>query len=185
MLGAWIWGGRCRGGERGTGGASSTDGLAVLVLELLGEQMGTVLEVADRLAAKYGDRLEVADGELYPLVQYLEDRGFVAREPLGGSTAYTVTEAGFAFVAERSRAEAPPRRGWHGHPHHGHAPHHHGLHGIREVYHDLHELMHMVKRGWRSGRLDEARLRRVHAILDVARRDLSACLHGEADAGRA
>ena len=54
------------------------DGLAVAILKLLEEQMGTALEVTQRLEQRFEGRLDIGAGEVYPLLQYLEDRGFIA-----------------------------------------------------------------------------------------------------------
>lgn len=144
--------------------------MALVLLRLLEEQMGTALELVDRLKSRFGARLSFEAGEIYPLLQYLEDRGFVTQEPIGDRKVYAVTEAGFAFLAEQSRAEqeaaqTPPRDeeafcGWG--PHQGpwgrgpwgHAPwarghHHRGPwgHGHRPhpPMHELRELIHEFK----------------------------------------
>src|SRR5690349_11870952 len=103
--------------------------LAVLILKLLEEQMGTALEVMDRLDAKFGGRLAFDSSEIYPMLQYLEDRGFVVQEPIGDRKAYAVTEAGFAHLAEQARQAPEAEEGFQV-PHggrHGHGPwgHHH------------------------------------------------------------
>jgi DNA-binding PadR family transcriptional regulator len=185
-----FWGARDRRGETALG---------VVILKLLEEQMSTSIELVRRLEERYGGRLAFDASEVYPMLQYLEDRGFVTQEPIGDRKAYAVTEAGFAYMAEQGRQEREAEaagEAWtgrggshhHGHHHHHHGHHHwhhHDHHGHHHHFHELHHLAHDIKQlarlfkhEMRAGRMNPERMARLRAIVDRARRDIEACLRG-------
>jgi DNA-binding PadR family transcriptional regulator len=181
------------------------DGLAVAILKLLEEQMGTAPDVTQRLEQRFEGRLDIGAGEVYPLLQYLEDRGFIAQEALGTGKVYGVTEAGFAFLAEQAhkpREDRPEdffrgRERGHdrGHPH-GRGPwgHHHGHHGWGHhhehhrqwvgLFHDAKHLLRDFKHEFRRQGLDPQRVERIREIMDRARREIHEVLR-ERDHGLA
>ena len=161
---------------RGRHEPRSADAQAIVVLRALEEQLGTPLEIVQRLEKQHGEHLG-AD-EVYPLLQYLEDRGFIAPEPIGDKKAYAVTEAGFAFLAEAARPGAGRGQARGGR----HAFHDLGFIGLLV---DLKHLGRQFKHELRRGRLDEARLVRIREILERTRRDLDAVLHAAPDHGLA
>lgn len=169
------------------------DALAVVVLRLLEEQMGTAIELVKRIEERFGGRLAFEPSEIYPMLQYLEDRGFVTQEPIGDRKVYAVTEAGFAYLAEQGRATSEAGAGdeacWPGRHHHGHRHHWHhhprSFHEFHGLMHDAKRLMHLFKHAMRSGRLSPERMARLRAILDRAHRDIEDCLRGGSEHGLA
>ncbi|MDB5102026.1 MAG: hypothetical protein JWM80_6447 [Cyanobacteria bacterium RYN_339] len=163
------------------------DGLAIAILRLLEEQMGTALDVSRRLEQRFEGRLDISAGEVYPLLQYLEDRGFVTQEPVGDGKVYSVTEAGFAHLAGQAAASRPDTaedftrgrgpRGHHGWHHHRHDPH--DLRYAVTLFHEIKDLARTFKHELRRGTLDRARVDRIREILDRARREIAQTLHAD------
>jgi DNA-binding PadR family transcriptional regulator len=164
------------------------DGLAIAILKLLEEQMGSALDITQRLEQRFEGRLDISAGEVYPILQYLEDRGFVTQEAVGPGKVYVVTEAGFTHLAQQAnqphadqaedfiRQEGRGRgcgfRGrWH------HHRHHHDHFALAGLLHDAKHFKHLFKHALRGGRLDPHRIERIRTILDRARREIEAVLH--------
>lgn len=172
------------------------DGLAVAILKLLEEQMGTALDVTQRLEQRFEGRLDIGAGEVYPLLQYLEDRGFIAQEPVGNGKVYGVTEAGFAFLAEQANKPREDRpedffRGRERGHDRGHDRGHRGWHHHHEhhrqwvgLFHDAKHLLRDFKHEFRHQRLEPQRVERIREIMDRARREIQEVLR-ERDHGLA
>lgn len=167
--------------------ARGQDATLLAILAELKEQMGTALDLVKRLEAKHGE-LALDASDIYPLLQYLEDRGFVTLEPVGDQKVYAVTEAGFAFYEERRNRRATPggdrdffraEGGWR-----GHRERHRAMHAlwhdprVHDLFHEIKHLGRSFKRAMRHGQLDRTRLERIHAIIARAAREVDETLAG-------
>jgi PadR family transcriptional regulator, regulatory protein PadR len=83
--------------------------LEALVLAALGGERLHGYELAKRIASRSGGALKIGEGQLYPTLHKLEERGMVTAEwvPQEGKPSrktYALTESGVAELAEKKSA---------------------------------------------------------------------------------
>jgi len=74
-----------------------------LILDLLKEKPRHGYEIIRELEEKTGGFYAPSPGAVYPTLQWLEEGGYVTSEAKEGKKTYTITEAGLAFLAEKSK----------------------------------------------------------------------------------
>jgi len=80
--------------------------LKFMVLALLGEKPMHGYEVMQRLEDESGGYYSASPGSVYPVLQMLQDQGYVDSEEVEGKRVYRITEAGKSFLEEhRERAD--------------------------------------------------------------------------------
>jgi DNA-binding PadR family transcriptional regulator len=148
--------------------------LKYLFLDLLREKPRHGYDLIRAIEERSGGRYAASPGAVYPILQMLEDQGYVEAERADGRKTYRITPAGEAFLQENAATVEEIHRRIAG------AWDHHGLHG--EWAGMLHELAHC---GRVFGRLQKVRhmrpetTRKVLAILERARRELEQVLEEE------
>jgi DNA-binding PadR family transcriptional regulator len=80
--------------------------LKYMILSLLAEKPMHGYEVMQRLESESGGVYSASPGSVYPVLQLLQDQGYVVPEEADGKRVYRITEAGRRFLEEnRSRAD--------------------------------------------------------------------------------
>ncbi|MEJ2186024.1 MAG: PadR family transcriptional regulator [Gemmatimonadota bacterium] len=93
-------------GRRGHGRVFERGDLKYMVLALLEEKAMHGYEVMQRLEDESGGYYSASPGSVYPVLQMLQDQGYVDSEEVEGKRVYRITESGRAFLDEhRDRAE--------------------------------------------------------------------------------
>jgi DNA-binding PadR family transcriptional regulator len=77
-------------------------GYMALILDVLNERPGNGYDVVNALEEKLGDQFTASPGSIYPVLQLLEDAGYVKVEPAGDRKAFAVTDEGRKYLEERS-----------------------------------------------------------------------------------
>ncbi|MDB5102027.1 MAG: transcriptional regulator, PadR family [Cyanobacteria bacterium RYN_339] len=120
-------------------------------------------------------RYTASPGAVYPILQMMEDQGYVAASHADGRKTYAVTPAGEAFLDEnRATVEEVRRRMRGGHDHHG-------PEDWVAAAHELARFGHIFGRGRPFKHLRPEAARRVAAILARARGEIEAILASELD----
>jgi len=108
-FGAWA---ACCGPETGFKGRQARGrffgrgDLRYLILKLLAERPMHGYEVMQALAQEASGLYTPSAGSVYPVLQLLQDQGYVTSEERDGKRVYSITEAGKAFLEEnRERVE--------------------------------------------------------------------------------
>ncbi len=76
--------------------------LKYMVLRLLAEQPMHGYQVMQRLEEEAGGFYTASPGSVYPVLQMLQDEGYVTSEEVDGKRVYTITEEGRAFLERHS-----------------------------------------------------------------------------------
>jgi DNA-binding PadR family transcriptional regulator len=95
------------GGRRFRGGRVFDRGdLRYMVLRLLADRPMHGYEVMQALGKEAGGWYTPSAGSVYPVLQLLQDQGYVTSEDRDGKKVYSITESGRAFLQEnRDRVE--------------------------------------------------------------------------------
>lgn len=115
-------------------------------------------------------------GSVYPTLQLLEDQGLVTSKQEEGKRVYTITDAGRAFLTERSDTmddvRARMTEGW------GHrlAP------DLRDLMDEMRQLGQLVvAQGARGGLRDPETIRRMRDLVRRTRHEVETIFRGESD----
>src|SRR5690606_26339634 len=80
--------------------------LKYMILRLLAEKPMHGYEVMQRLEEETGGFYSASPGSVYPVLQMLQDEGYLRSSEVDGKRVYTLTEEGEAFLRRhRDRAE--------------------------------------------------------------------------------
>ncbi|MGH3739102.1 MAG: PadR family transcriptional regulator [Micromonosporaceae bacterium] len=90
------------GGRRGRGGRRNRGDVRSAVLLLISEQPMHGYQLIGEIAERSEGMWRPSAGSVYPVLQQLEDEGLVRIERVEGRRVVHLTEAGTAYVAERS-----------------------------------------------------------------------------------
>jgi DNA-binding PadR family transcriptional regulator len=94
------------GGSRTRGRMFDRGDLRYMVLALLEERPMHGYEVMQALEKEAGGWYTPSPGSVYPVLQLLQDQGYVTSEERDGKRTYSITDAGRAFLEEnRDRVE--------------------------------------------------------------------------------
>lgn len=135
--------------------------LLALVLDNLAAEAGSGYEVVNSLERRLEGQYEVGPSAVYPVLRLAEDAGFVRAEVQGGRTAYALTDTGLGFVGER-REQIDSF--WD------------GLTKSRErsslfdAIRSLRGMAREIKDDFRTGELDDAKMTRIKAAIEAARK---------------
>ena len=92
---------RGRGGPfEGHGGRVRRGGIKFLVLETLLEQPRHGYDVMEQFERRRGFR--PSPGSIYPVLQMLEEGGYISGSEVDGKRVFTITDSGRALYAERA-----------------------------------------------------------------------------------
>lgn len=92
---------RGRGGPfEGRGGRIRRGGIKFLVLETLFEQPRHGYDIMEQFERRRGFR--PSPGSIYPVLQMLEEGGYIAGSEVDGKRVFTITDSGKALYAERA-----------------------------------------------------------------------------------
>lgn len=142
---------------------SEQGGLSPLVLDVLREAPASGLELLQRLEERLKGVFDASPETLYPVLQLLEDQGYVTGERQGDRKVFSVTDAGRSFLTEQADTLAAS---WE--------------RASAGRYHaELHDLMGSFKSLARlfvgraaQGRLDPQRVARIRTIIERAKKDI-------------
>jgi DNA-binding PadR family transcriptional regulator len=98
--GAWWWPGGQRHGFRGK--VFDRGDLKFMILRLLARKSMHGYEVMQALEQESGGWYAASAGSVYPVLQMLQDQGYVSSEERDGKRVYSITAEGRAFL-ERNR----------------------------------------------------------------------------------
>jgi DNA-binding PadR family transcriptional regulator len=94
-----------RGEEHEHEGLSLSDkGFMALTLDILEDKPGNGYDVVKALEERLVDVHAVGPASIYPVLQLLEDAGYVRAETVEDRKTYGVTDAGRAYLEERKEA---------------------------------------------------------------------------------
>jgi DNA-binding PadR family transcriptional regulator len=144
--------------------------LKYVFLDLLKEKPRHGYDLIRALEERFSGQYTASPGTVYPVLQMLEDMGYVSVEQQDGRKTYTVTPAGDLFLAERQTQiqEIWQRaRGYCGSW---------GHEDFTDMMEELRELGTLFGRGGRMGRLDSGRVALIRDVLGNARREIEAIL---------
>lgn len=167
--------GRGRGGfGPGPGRFFDRGDLKYVILDLLKDQPRHGYDVIRALEDDFAGFYNPSPGSVYPTLQLLEDQGYLTSSQLDGKRVYAITDAGRAFLAERSaqvealRARIAERRGFGQQPEAG------------ELFGEMRQLGALLFRLGSSGAFqDPERLRRLREVVARARREIEAIVGDE------
>lgn len=151
-----------------------------VLLGLLRERPMYGYEMIKALEEKSGGFYTPSPGSVYPTLQMLEERGFVASEEIEGKKVYRITETGRVLLEERPQQEffGPP---WMRH-HHGRGEPPHGprpeVKALRVEAMEVARLFAIAGRGAIS---DPEKAVRLRSIIARARKDLVEMIYGESE----
>lgn len=187
-----------RGGPFGFGGPPRMFGrgdLKYALLDLLRDRPKHGYEMIKDLEDRSGGFYTPSAGAIYPTLQLLEDRSWVAVEMVEGKKVYSITDAGRQALSEhqeRAGATGPfpggpggpdPRGGW---GHHRHGPGPFGWQGrseLRTLAHQTREVAQLMRVAVMSSGGDPERLARLQGIVERTRGDLLAFLNESRSGG--
>jgi len=104
-FGAWaeFCGPRAAGrARRGRGRMFDRGDLRYMILRLLAEQPMHGYEVMQALSREAAGLYSPSAGSVYPVLQLLQDQGYVTSEERDGKRVYEITDTGRAFLEENS-----------------------------------------------------------------------------------
>ncbi len=180
-----------RGGPFAFGGPPRMFGrgdLKYALLDLLRDHPKHGYEMIKDLEDRSGGFYTPSAGAIYPTLQLLEDRGWVAVEMVEGKKVYSITDAGQQeLTSHQERAGAagptpggPGPRGW---GHRGHGPFGGGPFGgrgrseLHTLAHQSREVTQLMRVAVMSSGGDPERLARLQSIVERTRSDLLAFLN--------
>lgn len=138
-----------------------------MLLELLVERPKHGYEMIKELEARYAGFYAPSPGSVYPTLQMLEDRGYVRSNTEDGKRVYAITDEGRAYLKTQQETGG-------GHKRHGRdfgaSPE------MRAFAREVFDFGRAVMQAARSANNDPARLARVRAVVDTARREIYAIL---------
>lgn len=140
--------------------------LKYVILELLRDRPMHGYEVMRALEERSRGAYTASPGSVYPVLQSLEDEGYVSSEETDGRKVYTITDAGRAFLDDnRDRVEQILRRIGEFARHFSGAP-------VTDVTRSFVRLAHASFEQTVRRVGDEDSLERVREILETAARDI-------------
>ncbi|HEY9766202.1 MAG TPA: PadR family transcriptional regulator [Chroococcales cyanobacterium] len=148
--------------------------LKYVVLDLLAERPRHGYDIIQALEERHRGRYSPSPGSVYPILQMLEDMGYVSAEAREGRKVYTVTDSGRAFLEENRRtldeirARVERCQGFHGELHEA----------MHEIGFELKELTHLFARQTLKRQLTPEKIRLVRAVISKARHEIETILIG-------
>lgn len=101
--GGWKnWGGHCGSDEEDR--QLSDKGFMAVILDVLKDKPGNGYDVVNALEERLGELFTVSPGSVYPVLQLLEDAGYLEVKAVGDRKTYQVTDAGRKYLDERAEA---------------------------------------------------------------------------------
>lgn len=167
-FGGWGFSGPRRRFERGD--------LKYVILDLLQDGPRHGYDIIRALEDRFHGLYSPSPGSVYPTLQLLEDQGFVTSRQEDGKRVYTITDAGRAFLSERSDTmndlRARMADGWGGRV----SPE------LRDLMDEVRQLGQLVvTQGARGGLRDPETIRRLRDLVRRTRSEVEAIFHGEPD----
>jgi DNA-binding PadR family transcriptional regulator len=151
--------------------------LKYVILDLLKDNPSHGYEVIRTLEERSRGFYSPSPGSVYPILQLLEDLGYVIATQRDGKKVYAVTEEGRKFLEEHRRSVddiwGRVGGGW--------DPEFVGE--MHEIKHELGNLGRLFGRKMRAGRVDRDKLRRVREVVVRASREIEDILEERDDIG--
>lgn len=140
-----------------------------VILDLLKDKPSHGYELTMALEERFQGLYSPSAGTVYPVLQLLEDMGYVTAKTSEGKKTYTITESGKQFLEDQKETTArigERLRGWWGSEDKA------KLQTIRETMKYIHEIRHLI--GTLAVQRDAARIVRLNEILAKTVSDLRA-----------
>lgn len=116
--------------------------LKFLILDLIKQQPRHGYDIIQELEKKFHGFYSPSAGSVYPILQLLEDQGYVLSDQKNGKKVYTITIDGEKFL-EENKAELEQM-----HEHHFNEKHNASLHELRDEVRETAQLLfHQAKQG--------------------------------------
>lgn len=150
--------------------------LKYVILDLLKDKPAHGYELIRALEERFRGLYSPSPGSIYPTLQLLEDLGYVAATQQDGKKVYEITDEGRTFLEEHRQSVEDIwgriSEGWD----------HEFIGEMREIKHELRDLVRLFRRKMRAGRVDREKLRRVRGVIVGAARDIEDILEEREDA---
>jgi DNA-binding PadR family transcriptional regulator len=148
--------------------------LKYVILDLLKDQPRHGYDVIRALEERSHGFYSPSPGSVYPILQLLEDQGYVASEQQAGKRVYAITDEGRRFLEERAEAvgdvHARMAGGW-------------GQQAtpeMRQLVHEVGQIGQFLFRQGAHGALnDPEKVKRLRAVVARARSEIEAIFTGE------
>jgi DNA-binding PadR family transcriptional regulator len=173
--GPWGPRGSGRGSGPGFGGRRFGRGdLKYVILDLLQGGPRHGYDIIRAIEERFHGFYSPSPGSVYPTLQLLEDQGYVTGNERDGKKVYTITDAGRAFLKERSDTVDDVRARMAHNWGHKMGPE------MRDVIDEVRQLgQTMFAQGAAGGFRDPEKMRRLREVVARARRDIEAIFRGE------
>ncbi|HLZ61067.1 MAG TPA: PadR family transcriptional regulator [Ktedonosporobacter sp.] len=150
------------------------------LLELLLERPMHGYEMMKALEQKSGGFYTPSAGSIYPTLQMLEDRGLVTVKEVDGKKIYSITDAGRASLAERTKEEEQFMPPWARQFEHG--ARRWGAPEMQALRSEAGEVARLFAIAGRMSFDNPEHLTRLRGIIERTRKDLSDLIYGAAGA---
>jgi DNA-binding PadR family transcriptional regulator len=150
--------------------------LKYLFLDILREKPRHGYDLIRAVDERSEGRYTASPGAVYPILQMMEDQGYVVATQADGRKTYAVTPAGEAFLDENQATVEEVRRRMA-----GPGPGHHGPEDWIAAAHELARFGQLLGRGRHLRHLRPDAARRIAAILARARQEIEGILQEELD----
>ncbi len=172
------WGGPRRGWEFGPRHRRrfGRGDLKYVILDLLQDGPRHGYDIIRALEDRFHGLYSPSPGSVYPTLQLLEDQGFVTSRQEEGKRVYTITDAGRAFLSDRSDTmndlRARMAEGWGGRI----TPE------LRDLMDEMRQLGQlMIAQGAHGGLKNPETIRRLRDLVRRTRSEVEAIFRGEPD----
>jgi DNA-binding PadR family transcriptional regulator len=149
--------------------------LKYLFLDILREKPRHGYDLIRAVEERSEGRYQASPGAVYPILQLMEDQGYVSATQADGRKTYAVTPEGEAFLDANQATVAEVRRRMQG------GSDHHGPDNWVAAAHELGRFGHLFGRGRQLRHLRPEAARRIMKILAQARQEIEAILEEELD----
>lgn len=138
-----------------------------VILDILKDKPAHGYEIIQVLEERFHGFYSPNAGSVYPVLQLLEDMGYVISTTAEGKKIYTITEAGKTFLQEQREVTDSIKnrmRGWWGSENREH------IKNFREAIDHVHEIRDFVAR--KAIHRDPSKIARINEILAKALQDM-------------
>jgi DNA-binding PadR family transcriptional regulator len=140
-----------------------------VLMDLLREGPRHGYDMIKELEKRSGGFYSPSPGSIYPTLQMLEDQGLVSSTTVDGKRTYRLTDAGYAFIEERSeRAHGARGRAW--------AEGENFREDLRSVGHEAGDLARQLRDAVRGYTPDSRQIGEIREVIGETRRRIEAIL---------
>jgi DNA-binding PadR family transcriptional regulator len=148
--------------------------LKYIILDQLKDKPAHGYEITRGLEERFHGLYTPSAGSVYPILQLLQDMGYVTSVEKDGKKVFTITEAGRRFLSEQQETTDSIKkrtRGWMGPDNREY------LHDVKKALDDAHAIRHMV--GEAAVQKNPEKVARIAEIMEKARAAIEAVVDEE------